>query len=85
MFLFFPSSNLAKEKKLLAPQCVNQPVPWEREGKGEKKGEREANDVDLKRGARLLDGVGREDATPRAATLTHRVYLARGPPRPIVV
>lgn len=45
-------------------------------GKGARK-EREANDVDLKRGARQLDGAGREDATPRAATLTHRVYLAR--------
>lgn len=56
-----------------------------KKGEERREREREANDVDLKRGARLLDGVGREDATPRAATLTHRVYLARGPPRPIVV
>lgn len=87
---FFPIFELKKKNKKkgygLLQLCESACTGEERRGeKKERRKEREANDVDLKRGARLLDGAGREDATPRAATLTHRVYLARGPPRPIVV
>lgn len=72
--------NRGREKERGRDIGRQQRIP-QREGRGPvictRKRAKEADDVDLKRGARQLKRRRkREDATPRAATLTHRVYLA---------